>query len=396
MGVYLAIIVAYYKITVIIFAMKILNRYIVKQIFIGFLLISFSLLAMLWLTQSLRFVEMVTRQGLPVYLFAEMTSLLMPRIFNVLSPIALFVAVLFVYNRMITDRELVVMQSAGISPWNNANAAVFMGILLSFFNIFVMNWVIPASESKFRDLEWQVRNNMTQMIFREGEFTTVKKGITVFIDKHEEDGSVSGIFVSDESKPDVKITLTAEKGRMIQSEKGPRILFINGVRQEINKQTFQFNTLSFKRYSAEFISNESSERREQSVRERNIFDLLNSDKDPSLTPQEQRKNIVEGHRRIIYPFYNIVFALFACVGLLISNFNRRGQAHIITAEVICMMIVSALDLTLTNLSGRSLYFLPLLYLNCLLPLLVCIYLLNFYNPFIFRRSRAFIGALNEK
>ena len=375
--------------------MKILNRYIAKQIIIGFLLISFSLLAMLWLTQSLRFVEMVTRQGLPVYLFAEMTSLLMPRIFNVLSPIALFVAVLFVYNRMIADRELVVMQSAGISPWKNATAAIFVGILLSFFNVYVMNWLIPLSESKFRDLEWQVRNNMTQMIFREGEFTSVKNGITVFIDKHEDDGSVSGIFVSDESKPDVKVTLTAEKGRMIQTEKGPRILFINGVRQEINKQTFQFNTLAFKRYSAEFISRENGERRAQSVRERNIFELLNSDKDASLTPQEQRKNVVEGHRRIIYPFYNVLFALLACVGLLISNFNRRGQAHIIAAEIVCMMIISALDLALTNLCGRFLYLLPLLYMNCLLPLLVCIYLLNFYNPFIFHRHRVFNGVLNE-
>ncbi|MBP5216053.1 MAG: LptF/LptG family permease, partial [Alphaproteobacteria bacterium] len=109
--------------------MRILTAYITKQIFIGFLLISFSLLAMLWLTQSLRFVEMVTRQGLPVYLFAEMTSLLMPRIFNVLSPVALFVSVMFVYNRLIADRELVAMQSAGISPWKNASAALIMGII---------------------------------------------------------------------------------------------------------------------------------------------------------------------------------------------------------------------------------------------------------------------------
>ncbi|MBR1600359.1 MAG: LptF/LptG family permease, partial [Alphaproteobacteria bacterium] len=120
--------------------MKILNKYITKQIFVGFLLISFSLLAMLWLTQSLKFVEMVTRQGLPIYLFAEMTSLLMPRIFNVLSPIAVFVSVLFVYNRMISDREMVVMQSAGIKPSECAVPAIIIGILVSVFNIYVMNW----------------------------------------------------------------------------------------------------------------------------------------------------------------------------------------------------------------------------------------------------------------
>lgn len=376
------------KIAVIIAPMRILNKYIVKQTFTGFVLISFSLLAMLWLTQSLRFVEMVTRQGLPVYLFAEMTSLLMPRIFNVLSPIALFVAVMFVYNRMIADRELVVMQSAGISPWQNATGAVFLGIILSLFNIFVMNIGIPYSEQKFRELEWQVQNNMTQAIFREGEFTSLKNGITVFIDKHENDGSVSGIFVSDESKPGIKVTLTAEKGRLIQSPKGSRILFINGVRQEIDKKTNKFSMLSFSRYSAEFNSGNSSKRKEQTVREKDFWELINAADDKTLTAAEVRKYVVEGHRRILYPWLNLVLALIACTGFLISNFNRRGQTKIVIIAVVCMIAIIGADLALTNLAGRFLFFLPLLYVNCLLPLIVCIYLLFFYNPFYFRHSKS--------
>ena len=367
--------------------MKILNVYIFKQIFIGFLLVCFSLLAMLWLTQSLRFVEMVTRQGLPVYLFAEMTSLLMPRIFNILSPVAAFVSMLFVYNRLIADRELVVMQSAGISPWQNSKAAVFLGILMALFNVFVMNWGIPWSESKFRDLEWRVKNNLTQMVFREGEFTSLKNGITVFIDKHEDDGSVSGIFVSDESKPNLKVTLTAEKGRIIQTEKGPRILFINGVRQEMNTKDYKFSTLSFSRYSAEFNNIESRKKKDQTVREKSVFELLQSGRDNTLDDHTQRKNIVEGNRRVLYPLYNLLFALLACVGLLVGNFNRRGQTKIITAEVLSMIIILGGDLAFTNLAGRSLMVLPLLYLNCLLPLFICFYLLFFYNPFYFRRFK---------
>mgnify|MGYP004453979067 FL=1 len=367
--------------------MKILNVYIFKQIFIGFLLVCFSLLAMLWLTQSLRFVEMVTRQGLPVYLFAEMTSLLMPRIFNILSPVAAFVTVLFVYNRLIADRELVVMQSAGISPWQNSKAAVFLGILMALFNVFVMNWGIPWSESKFRDLEWRVKNNLTQMVFREGEFTSLKNGITVFIDKHEDDGSVSGIFVSDESKPNLKVTLTAEKGRIIQTEKGPRILFINGVRQEMNTKDYKFSTLSFSRYSAEFNNIESRKKKDQTVREKSVFELLQSGRDNTLDDHMQRKNIVEGNRRVLYPLYNLLFALLACVGLLVGNFNRRGQTKIITVEVLSMIIILGGDLAFTNLAGRSLMVLPLLYLNCLLPLFICFYLLFFYNPFYFRRFK---------
>lgn len=367
--------------------MKILNRYIFRQILAGFLIVCFSLLAMLWLTQSLHFVEMVTRQGLPVYLFAEMTSLLMPRIFNILSPIAVFVTILFVYHRLIADREMAVMQSAGISPWQNARAALIMGLLVLAVNVYVMNIGIPWAERNFRDLEWRVKNNLTQMIFREGEFTSMKNGLTVFIDKHENDGSVSGIFVSDESKPGKKVTLTAEKGRLIQTEKGPRILFINGVRQEIDLNDYKFSTLSFTRYSAEFNNAGGKKKKNQTVREKNIIELLNSADDKSLDIYTVRKNIVEGNRRILYPFYNLLFALLACAGLLVSTFNRRGQAKVISIEIICMILIMGGDLAFTNLAGRSLYVLPLLYLNCLLPLCVCFYLLLFYNPFYFRRLK---------
>ena len=84
--------------------MKKLNSYILKQIFVGFALVTFSLMAILWLTQSLRFVQLVTNKGLPLGLFIQMTSLLMPRLFALLSPIAMFSASLFVYNRMLSDR----------------------------------------------------------------------------------------------------------------------------------------------------------------------------------------------------------------------------------------------------------------------------------------------------
>ena len=161
--------------------MKKLNSYILKQIFVGFALVTFSLMAILWLTQSLRFVQLVTNKGLPLGLFIQMTSLLMPRLFALLSPIAMFSASLFVYNRMLSDRELVVMKSAGISPWKNALPATYFGIIMSFFGIYMVNLGIPQAEAAFSELEWKVKNDVSHLMFKEGQFTQVQYGLTVFI-----------------------------------------------------------------------------------------------------------------------------------------------------------------------------------------------------------------------
>lgn len=367
--------------------MKKLNSYIFRQIWVGFFLVAFSLLSMLWLTQSLRFVEMVTNKGLPLSLFVELTSLLMPRLFSILSPIAVFASVMFVYNRMLSDRELVIMQAAGISPWKNSKAAVYVGFILALFSIYVQNVGIPAAESSFRNLEWEIRNNVSHLMFREGEFNTIGGNMTVFISKHEEDGSVSGILVHDEKDPEKKVTLSAEKGRIVYTQTGPKILLVKGERQEISRNGGNFSSLQFERYSVDFGLMGGKKIKPASAREKSLWELLNADKDASLDEENKRKFIVEGHRRLITPWYNLVFALLACTGLLIGNFNRRGQSKIIFSSVTLMILVQGADLIITNLASRSLYFLPLLYANCLVPLLACIYMLLFYNPFFWIRKR---------
>ena len=42
------------------------------------------------------------------------------------------------------------------------------------------------------------------------------------------------------------------KGRIVYTDKAPRLIMVNGVRQEINKENGQFSSLSFDRYSVDF------------------------------------------------------------------------------------------------------------------------------------------------
>lgn len=360
--------------------MKILNKYISKQILIGFLLVVFSLLSILWLTQSLKYITLVTSKGLPVYLFVEMTSLLMPRLFIILSPIALFVASLFVYNRMVMDREIPVIQAAGIAPLQNAKSAIFVGLLIAIFAMYVNNSLIFMAERKLNQLTWEVKNDASHLLFKEGEFTSVQQNLTVFVTSHEKDGYIAGILVNDERKPGVKVTFSAEKGRIVYTEDGPRIILVNGSRQEVKTSDYSFSSLAFERYSVDFGNAQQKKKKDAGAREKSLFELFSAGKDASLSEAEVRKYIVEGNKRILSPLYNLLFALLGCTGLLVGNFNRRGQTRIVFASVAVMVLIQAGDLAFTNMSQSSLYFLSLLYANYFLPLLICFWLLLFYNP----------------
>ena len=114
---------------------------------------------------------------------------------------------------------------------------------------------------------------------------------------------------------------------------------------------------------------------------------MNAEQDSSLSDKDKRKYVVEGHKRILTPLYNILFALLGCTGLLVGSFNRRGQSRIISISIISMVLIQALDLSFTNMSAKNLCLLPLLYINLFVPLLVCFYFLCFYSPWSFKHRK---------
>lgn len=140
-----------------------------------------------------------------------------------------------------------------------------MGIALSVFGLYVNNIGIPQAEKAFNELEWKVKNDVSHLMFREGEFTTLQFNLTVFVTTHEKDGSLTGILVNDERNPKTKTTLSAERGRIVYTDKGPRIILVNGVRQEINRNSSQFSSLAFDRYSARILARPAPKRKRKRV-----------------------------------------------------------------------------------------------------------------------------------
>src|ERR1700709_1021107 len=106
---------------------KIISRldiYIFRQVLLALVVATGGLTALIWLTQSLRFVDLVVNRGLSFVVFMQLTGLLIPSFVAVILPITTYVVIQFVYQRMAQDRELTVMRAAGLSPWALARPAL--------------------------------------------------------------------------------------------------------------------------------------------------------------------------------------------------------------------------------------------------------------------------------
>src|SRR6202043_490345 len=93
-----------------------IDRYIFRTISGAFLLVLFNLTTVIWITQILREIDLITNQGQTILVFLRITSLLLPILMLVIAPIAMVIAFTYMLLKLNGDSELVVMNAAGISP----------------------------------------------------------------------------------------------------------------------------------------------------------------------------------------------------------------------------------------------------------------------------------------
>ena len=108
-----------------------ISRYIFRTTFSAFAVVLVSLTAVIWVTQALRDIDLMTNQGQTILVFIGITGLIVPLLVLVIAPIALLIAVAHVLNKMSTDSEIIVMNASGMSPWLLFRAFLSAAIVVS-------------------------------------------------------------------------------------------------------------------------------------------------------------------------------------------------------------------------------------------------------------------------
>src|SRR5580692_125127 len=94
-----------------------IDRYVFRTTLASFAVVLVSLTGVIWITQALRGIDLMTSQGQTIAVFLGITGLAIPLLVLVIAPIALVIAIAHTLNRLSTDSELIVMNAASMAPW---------------------------------------------------------------------------------------------------------------------------------------------------------------------------------------------------------------------------------------------------------------------------------------
>jgi lipopolysaccharide export system permease protein len=368
-----------------------LDFYIFRQLLLALVLVTGGLTALIWLTQSLRFVELVVNRGLSFLVFLHLTGLLIPSFVAVILPITTYVVVQFVYQRLAGDRELTVMRGAGLSQFALARPALAVALLAVLAGYWLSLSAVPSTLKDFRQFQWEIRNRMAAFLLQEGVFTPISDKLTVYVRSRDPDGTLRGILVDDGRDNTAHSTILAERGQLVEGPNGPRVILVNGSRQEIDHQTGRLNVLTFKQNELDLgDSNHDDGARPPDMSEVPLSALLNPH---PVEPRDLPKWYAEGHKRLTVPLTALSYAMVALVSVLTGGFRRHGGLIRPLVTVVFMVGLLAAGLAIDNFAARDNALVPLMWVHAILPGVICAWVL--FVPGLLAAGRRVLPRVQE-
>ena len=369
--------------------MQKVSGYILRRSTVAFLFVTLSLVCAIWLMQSLRLIDLIVNRGLPFSMFLYMSMLMLPTFLALILPVSLFTAVLFAYNRLTMDSELLVMRAAGISQTGLSKSAFLLAGIVTVIIYSLTLYLLPLSFREFKDRQVTIRNDFSTVLLQEGVFTELATGITVFVRERGAEGELLGVLVHDGRNPEKPVTMMAENGALVRTDEGPQVIMVNGNRQEVSKDSGALSLLYFDRYVLDVHSvDKTLDKRWREPRERFLDELFFPDMTDGNNQFNAAKLRAEGHQRLTLPIYALTFTVIALAALLSGDYARRGLGKRITTAILLIVAIQGAALGFTNLAARFPWLVPLIYLNAMLPLIGGIIVL-------FRPKKHTFGAGNQ-
>jgi len=314
---------------------KIIFNNLLKEIVFFFLISSFALTLIIWVIQAVNYLDIVTEDGHSFKVYFFFTLLSLPKIFSQSLPFVFFLSIFYIISDFEDKNQLLIYWSHGINKLQVVNKIVQLSIIFVFVQIIFSTIIVPYTQDKSRSFIRNSNLDFFPNLIKPKKFIDTVKGLTIFIEKKNNDGSYKNILLKDESNKDNIQIIVARKGEILINQNKKMLLLDNGEIIRINKDkgttSFNFKTTQFdlEKYS----SKTTKTPKVQEITTINLIECLNFltnntksstiIKNLNCSPSFLKNIYQELYKRIYLPIYITLLSLISSLVLLKSK-NTQG------------------------------------------------------------------------
>jgi lipopolysaccharide export system permease protein len=370
---------------------KLLFRKFLKDNLKLFTAIILSIGSIVWVIQSVGFLDIVTEDGhsFKVYFFYSLLNF--PKIIHRILPFVFFITLFYQITKYENNNELLVFWIHGVKKIQLINIVIIYSIFLGLFQFILGGYISPIGQDKARSFIRGSNLDFFPSIIREGKFVDTVENLTIFIEKKNENGDFENIFLKDDTEGSFgnkSQIIFAKRAKLINDENNRYFKLFNGklIKTQNNKiDVFEFKSIDFS--LLKFATKSTTFPKVQEVNINILLKCLIYEAENKLNKFKYMtilgcnsnavKNIKqEIFKRLYMPIYIPLIALMTCLLILRSKEDKtyRSLKFLIFFIIFFIIIISETSLrysTVNNFGFLFFVFFPLLvfcsiYLNLII------------------------------
>ena len=311
-----------------------IDRYIFRTTLASFAVVLVSLTGVIWITQALRGIDLMTSQGQTIVTFLGFTSLVIPALVLIISPIALMIAISHTLNKLATDSEIIVMNAAGFSPFRLFRPFFYVTCVVAIMVSFIAAYLAPDGMRRLKQWDAEITADVLANILQPGRFAQLDRNLTIRIRERQPGGVLAGIFVDDRRDPKERVSIIADHGTVLQNDGGSFLILEDGNLERFEVGKNDPALVAFGRYAFDMSKFSKQGPATFGIRERYIWELMWPRPDDPVYRDLAGQFRAELHDRFMSPIYPFAFAALTFAFLGAPRTTRQSRNFSIAGSIL--------------------------------------------------------------
>src|SRR6185437_3475345 len=313
-----------------------IDKYIFRTTLASFALVLVSLTGVIWITQALRGIDLMTSQGQTILTFLGITSLVIPALVLIIAPIALMIAISHTLNKLATDSEIIVMNAAGLSPYRLFRPFVYATCVVAVMVAFIAAYLAPDGMRRIKQWDADITADVLTNILQPGRFAQLDTNLTIRIRERKPGGLLAGVFIDDRRDPKERVSIVADHGTVLKNASGSFLILEDGNLERFEAGKRDPALVAFGRYAFDMSKFNQSHDVALGIRERYLWELMDPDENDPIYKQLPGQFRAELHDRFMAPIYPFAFAALTFAFLGTPRTTRQSRNFSIGGSILAV------------------------------------------------------------
>jgi len=345
---------------------KLIYRSFLKDIGIFFILSTLSLSLVVWVIQSVNYLDLVSEDGhsLKVYFLYSLFSL--PKIISKILMFSFFISVFYIILKYEESNEILIFWIHGIKKIEFINNILKFSLVVLLVQFFLNIFIVPKTLDTARSFLRTSNIDYFPSLIKSKKFIDAVNNLTIFIEKKNSNGEFENIFLKDKYSAENSQIISAKKGKIIKRNQEHLLILDQGkiVNIDDNKVTnikFTKTEFNLSKYTTKTTVWPKVQELETSDLLKCIYYVENTDalRFNNITKiyncdSKNLDNILqETSKRIIKPIYILIVSLISSLIILKSRDEQNNNFYKIILFFLGILLITLSEITSSSIEYYS-------------------------------------------